>query len=197
MLEPLEDYSSFSDNELVLLALKNQAIFAILMNRYSEKLTRYAQRISNLRTEEVEDVIQEVFIKVYKNLNDFESDLRFSSWIYRITHNQVISHHRAKNARPQTVEIDDALANRLRAEVDLTKEIISQDLKVEIATLLAKLKPIHREILVLRFFEEKSYEEISDILKKPSGSVATLIYSAKKELKEKYEKSERQSLGKN
>jgi RNA polymerase sigma-70 factor (ECF subfamily) len=197
MLEPLEDYSSFSDNELVLLALKNQAIFAILMNRYSEKLTRYAQRISNLRTEEVEDVIQEVFIKVYKNLNDFESDLRFSSWIYRITHNQVISHHRAKNARPQTVEIDDALANRLRAEVDLTKEIISQDLKVEIATLLAKLKPIHREILVLRFFEEKSYEEISDILKKPSGSVATLIYSAKKELKEKYEKSERQSPGKN
>lgn len=197
MLEPLEDYSSFSDNELVLLALKNQAIFAILMNRYSEKLTRYAQRISNLRTEEVEDVIQEVFIKVYKNLNDFESDLRFSSWIYRITHNQVISHHRAKNARPQTVEIDDALANRLRAEVDLTKEIIGQDLKVEIATLLAKLKPIHREILVLRFFEEKSYEEISDILKKPSGSVATLIYSAKKELKEKYEKSERQSLGKN
>ncbi len=182
-----EDCSSKTDNELVLLTLENQVFFGILMSRYSEKLARYVRRISNLSPEETEDVLQEVFIKVYKNLNDFDASLKFSSWIYRITHNQVISHHRAKGARPQTVEIDDALANRLRAEVDLNAEILNNDLKEEISLLLAQLKPIHREVLVLRFFEEKSYEEISDILKKPNGSVATLIYSAKKELKEKYE----------
>ncbi|MFZ4648743.1 MAG: RNA polymerase sigma factor [Patescibacteria group bacterium] len=183
-----EEYSSKTDNELVLLALEDQVFFGVIMNRYSEKLARYTRRISNLSPEEIEDVLQEVFIKVYKNLNDFKVDLKFSSWIYRITHNQVISHHRAKGARPQTVEIDDSLANRLRAEVDLNAEIESHDLKKEISSLMAELKPIHREVLVLRFFEEKSYEEISDILKKPSGSVATLIYSAKKELKEKYGK---------
>ncbi|MCX6795760.1 MAG: RNA polymerase sigma factor [Candidatus Falkowbacteria bacterium] len=184
-----EDYSSKTDNELVLLALEDQAFFAGIMNRYSDKLARYIRRISNFGEEEVEDVLQDIFIKVYKNLNDFDNDLKFSSWIYRITHNQVISHHRAKSARPQTVEIDDFLANRLRAEIDLTAEIEGKDLKKEVATMLSVLKPIHREILVLRFFEEKSYEEISDILKKPNGSVATLIYSAKKELKEKYARS--------
>ena len=183
-----EDLSSKTDNELVSLALKDQAFFAVLMNRYSEKLARYVRRISNIDPEEVEDVLQDVFIKVYKNLNDFDQDLKFSSWIYRITHNQVISHHRAKGARPQVVEIDDALANRLRAEIDLNQEMEGKDLRQEVASLLGELKPIHREVLVLRFFEEKSYEEISDILKKPNGSVATLIYSAKKELKEKYGK---------
>jgi len=183
-----EDPSSKTDNELVSLALKDQAFFAILMNRYGEKLARYVRRISNLDSEEIEDVLQDVFIKVYKNLNDFDQDLKFSSWIYRITHNQVISHHRAKGARPQMVEIDDALANRLRAEIDLNQEMEGKDLQQEMASLLGELKPIHREVLVLRFFEEKSYEEISDILKKPNGSVATLIYSAKKELKEKYGK---------
>ena len=70
-------------------------------------------------------------------------------------------------------------------------EIENRDLQREISAVLTKLKPIHREVLVLRFFEEKSYEEISDILKKPNGSVATLIYSAKKELKEKYGRPQR------
>lgn len=188
MLQNSEDYSSKTDNELVSLTLGDQDFFAVLMNRYSEKLARYIRRISNLDPEEVEDVLQDVFIKVYKNLNDFDQDLKFSSWIYRIAHNQVISHHRAKGARPQMVEIDDALANRLRAEIDLNSEMEGKDLRQEVSSLLGELKPIHREVLVLRFFEEKSYEEISDILKKPNGSVATLIYSAKKELKEKYGK---------
>ena len=191
MLQNPEDYSSKTDNELVSLTLGNQVFFAILMNRYSEKLARYIRRISNLGPEEIEDVLQEIFIKVYKNLNDFDQDLKFSSWVYRITHNQVISHHRAKSARPQMVEIDEALANRLRAEINLNVEMESKDLQREVSLLLASLKPIHREVLVLRFFEEKSYEEISDILKKPNGSVATLIHSAKKELKEKYGKFQR------
>ncbi len=186
-----EENSSQSDNELVSLALKDQAFFAVLVNRYSPKLSRYIKRISNFDNEEVEDVLQDIFIKLYKNLNDFDIDLKFSSWIYRIAHNQVISHHRAKSARPQTVEIDDFLANRLRAEIDLNVEIENRDLQREISAVLTKLKPIHREVLVLRFFEEKSYEEISDILKKPNGSVATLIYSAKKELKEKYGRPQR------
>lgn len=184
-----EDNSSKTDNELVLLALKDQAFFADLMNRYSERLSRYIGRISNFGHEETEDVLQDVFIKVYKNLNDFDANLKFSSWIYRIAHNQVISHHRAKNARPQTVEIDDILANRLRAEIDLAVEVETNEAKKKLSEMLIKLKPAHREILVLRFFEEKSYEEISDILKKPTGSVATLIFSAKKELKEKYGRS--------
>ena len=189
MPQNIEEDSSQSDNELVSRALENQVFFGILMKRYSEKLARYVRRISNFDEEEIEDVLQDVFIKVYKNLNDFDQNLKFSSWIYRITHNQTISHHRAKNARPQTVEIDDILANRLRAEIDLAQEVENNELKQKISELLVTLKPIHREVLVLRFFEEKSYEEISDILKKPSGSVATLIFSAKKELKEKYGRS--------
>lgn len=183
-----EALSSKTDNELVFLSLQKQDYFGVLMNRYSDKLARYARSISNIKEEEIEDILQDVFIKVYKNLNGFDQSLKFSSWIYRITHNQVVSHHRSKKARPQTIEIDQFLANRLRSEVDISKEFESKDLKEEMTLLLSLLKPIHYEALVLRFFEEKTYEEISDILKKPKGSVATIIHSAKKELKEKYGK---------
>jgi len=125
-------------------------------------------------------------LKVYKNLNGFDPDLKFSSWIYRITHNQMISRHRYKQARPRLVAINEEIIKRIRSEFDLEKEVNNNYLAEEIKKVLAQLKPAHREILVLKFFEEKTYEEISDILKKPTGTVATMIRAAKQEFKSKW-----------
>ena len=83
-----------TDAELVELALENQAYFSDIVYRYQTKLTYYIRRLSNFPDEEIEDILQDVFIKVYKNLNDFDQSLKFSSWIYRITHNEVISKYR-------------------------------------------------------------------------------------------------------
>lgn len=172
-----------SDSDLVALSLENQSNFLYLVRRYEAKLLRYIFRISSFNLEEAEDILQEVFLKVYKNLNDFDQNLKFSSWIYRITHNQVISHFRQGKIRPRPTEITEDIAAKIKAEFDINDELNQGYLNHDINKIFDNLKDSYREILILRFFEDRSYEEISEILKKPAGSVATLLRSAKKDFK--------------
>jgi len=176
---------SLNDAELVKIILTDQENFLYLVNRYKDKLLNYIRRLTNASLEEAEDTLQEVFIKVYLNLNDFNPDLKFSSWIYRITHNQVISRHRKIKARPEgyMVDIEDQAARNLAADIDIVAATDLTILKQKITTILNQIAPKYREILVLKFLEEKNYQEISDILKKPAGTVASQLNKAKQEFK--------------
>lgn len=189
----INDINRKSDEELVLLALKNQDYFLFLIKRYEGKILRYIIRISGLRREDSEDLLQEVFIKVYQNLNGFDQDLKFSSWIYRIAHNVVIDNFRKKKARPEIANLDEDINDRIieniKSDFDITKEIDRKYLRKGMEGILKKLDGKYKEVLVLRFFEEKSYEEISDILKKPMGTISTLINRAKKQFREELAKS--------
>lgn len=170
-----------TDEELAMLVLENQSFFACLIERYQQKLLAYILRISNFSLEEAEDVLQEVFIKVYKNLNEFDADLKFSSWIYRITHNQVISTHRKLQARPQgdSIDADEEMLRKLASGLDTASEISIKILRENIDKVMSGIDAKYREVLVLRFFEEKDYKEISDIIRRPMGTVATLLNRAK------------------
>jgi RNA polymerase sigma-70 factor (ECF subfamily) len=178
------------DEELVKLSLADQDNFLYLVDRYKSRLMSYIRRLTNVNTEDAEDTLQEVFIKVYLNLNDFLADLKFSSWIYRITHNQVISRHRKLKARPEgyAVNIDDSAARNLAAEINIEAGADAQILKTNIFRILNKLDQKYREVLILRFWEEKNYQEISDIIKKPPGTVASTINKAKQEFKQELAK---------
>lgn len=182
----MQDGEDKSDKELVELTLQDQRYFLYLMRRYAEKLTRYIRRISSASAEDAEDILQEVFVKVYENLNNFDRDLKFSSWVYRITHNQVISNFRKEQARPHlnAQEIDEELMNKLASNLDVAAEVDNAFLKVYIDKILCKLEQKYREVLILKFLEEKDYSEISDILKKPVGTVASLVNRGKKKFKE-------------
>lgn len=184
------NFSSLTDAELVKLTLADQDNFVYLVDRYKGKLSSYVKRLTNANNEDAEDILQEVFIKVYLNLNDFNKDLKFSSWIYRITHNQVISGHRKLKARPEgyAVNLDDQLAKNLTAEIDMKGQVDAKILQKTINLVLEKLEPKYKDVLVLKFLEEKSYQEISDILKKPLGTVASLMNKAKQEFKIELEK---------
>lgn len=185
-----DDISSLTDAELVKLTLANQDNFVYIVDRYKGKLSSYVKRLTNANNEDAEDILQEVFIKVYLNLNDFNKDLKFSSWIYRITHNQVISGHRKLKARPEgyAVNLDDQLAKNLTAEIDIKGQVDHKILQETINSVLKKIDGKYRDVLVLKFLEEKSYQEISDILKKPLGTVASLMNKAKQEFKNELEK---------
>ena len=178
-----------TDLELVNLSLVQADNFAFLVDRYKLKLAAYIKRLTNVDEDDLEDILQEVFIKVYLNLNEFNKDLKFSSWIYRITHNQVISRHRKIQARPEgyKVIIDDALVNSLRAEVDIKGDIDKQILQKAVNDVLNRIHKKYRDVVILKFLEEKSYQEISDILKKPTGTIASLMNKAKKEFKQALE----------
>ncbi|MFA4941549.1 MAG: RNA polymerase sigma factor [Patescibacteria group bacterium] len=180
-----QKYQEKTDEELVLLALSDQDCFLYLMRRYEKKLLAYILRISNINQDEAEDILQDTFIKIYENLNDFDTELKFSSWAYRITHNQVISNYRKIKSRPQNIPLDinEEILGNLASSLDVKKDLDALFLRENIEKVLANLDIKYREILILKFLEEKNYKEISDILKKPMGTIATLINRAKKEFK--------------
>jgi RNA polymerase sigma-70 factor, ECF subfamily len=178
-----EECEKKEDSELVELSLKNQEYFYCLILRYEKKLFNYIRRISASSKEDIEDILQDVFISVYKNLNDFDNNLKFSSWIYRIAHNKTISQWRKSSSRPKTVSGDNeenGLFNFISSEEDIVKDLEKKCSAKEVKSIIFKLDEKYKDVLVLRFLEDKDYKEISDILKKPMGTVATLISRAKK-----------------
>ena len=186
-----QDFKGKSDEELVKLALENRDDFLFLVNRYKNKLYGYIRKITAVSAEDAEDLLQEIFLKAYLNLNDFDIGLKFSSWIFRIAHNEVISAYRKKLARPQhsAEPLDESIAESIAADFNITKRIDDALLRDKVSAVLDQLKKDCREIIILKFMEEKSYQEISDILKKPMGTVASLMNRAKKEFLAEYKKS--------
>ena len=86
------DCPELPDERLVAQTLDDRERFACLMRRYEARLLRYIQRISSLRKEDTEDVLQDAFISAYRNLHDFDHEKgKFSTWIYRIVRNGTIS----------------------------------------------------------------------------------------------------------
>jgi len=173
-----------SDEEVVKLILKNPDLYLCLMKRYEGKLFWYLKRISGLPDDDLEDLLQEVFIKAYQNLRDFDPSLKFSSWIYRIAHNHAISQYRKSKARPLLLagEEADIILDKLSGDSDLEDETFKKMRIDELKEVISRLEPKYGEVIILRYLEEKDYTEISDILKKPVGTVATLLSRAKKQL---------------
>lgn len=181
------DPENMSDEEIVSMALREKAFFAHIVFRYEDKLARYIMRLGIRNAEDREDTLQDIFIKIYKNLNDFDTSLSFSSWVYRIAHNEAISAYRKKNVRPEGHLIDagdERVARELTAEEGAEKMFDEQVNAEEVERALSCLDEKYRSALILRYFEHKEYEEISDILKIPTGSVGTLIHRGKKQLKD-------------
>lgn len=177
---------NLSDEELVVLTLKDKDNYECLVKRYEKKLARYVAHLSGLGREDAEDVLQEAFVKAYINLNDFDPRLKFSSWIYRITHNETVTHLRKKSVRPKTIDFqaDFEIFETIQDDLDLLEQIDRKFLRENLNRLIAGLDKKYREPIILKFLEEKNYQEISDILKIPMGSVATLISRGKKQLRE-------------
>ena len=187
-----EEIESLSDEEIVALTLKDQDNFVLIINRYKNKLFNYIRRITSIRDEDAEDLLQDIFLKVYLNLNDFDSGLKFSSWIYAIARNQVISNHRRLSVRAEghSTNLEDESARKLASNINIEKELDSQYLKYNVAKVLYSLNEKYREVLVLKFLEEKNYQEISDIIKKPVGTVGSLMNKAKSEFKKELAKQQ-------
>ena len=181
----MSDPSSLTDAEVVVRTLENKEFFSNIVHRYEAKLSRYVRRLGIKNDDDIIDVLQDIFIKIYKNLNAYDQSLPFSSWAYRIAHNEAITHFRRKNVRPEgnmALDSHDIIETFASGD-DLMKELTQKDdgriLREALTTLDAK----YRDVIVLRYFEGKEYDEIADILEMPMGSVATRLYRAKDQLK--------------
>ncbi len=165
--------------------IHNQSYFYVIIERYEKKLLNYIFRISDMTQEEAEDILQEVFIKVYLYINDFDKNLKFSSWIYRITHNLVIDKVRKEKFIVKINSEDkNKIIEKIKDDFNIEKEIDNTLLKQNIDKIFSEMDKKYKDILELKYLEDKDYNEISDILSKPIGTVGTLINRAKKQFRQ-------------
>ena len=177
-----------TDEEMVLLALRDPASFGHIIDRYEAPLARYILRLGVKQPEDREDVLQEIFIKVYRNLHGFDTGLKFSSWIYRIAHNEAISWFRKQNVRPEghLIADSDEILGLVRTREDDQEVQFDTSVNADtVRTALNQLDRKYKDVLILRYFEHLEYEEISDVLKIPVGSVGTLIHRGKQQLRDR------------
>ncbi len=151
----------------------NKELFAVLVRRHQDALVRYARYLVH-DEHKAHDVVQESFIKAYMNLNGFDTRKKFSSWIYRIVHNEAMN--MVKKYRKEYPLVD---AQELVSGEDLLGDLGRKETVRMVHTCLNDLPILYREPLVLFYLEEKSYEEISDIVRIPMGTVATRVNRAR------------------
>lgn len=180
------DEKNLSDEKIVKLTLENQDNFVLIVNRYKLRLYSFVCRLTNASREDAEDMMQEIFLKIYLNLNGFDRAFKFSSWVYAIARNHVISVHRKTNARAEgcSSSIETFETGAFVAEFNIEQLVDNEITKRLIIKILEKLDSKYREVLILKYLEEKDYNEIADIIQKPPGTVGFLINKAKKEFKQ-------------
>ncbi len=162
------------DEELVvLIRTKEKERFTDIVERYKDKLLRYATYLIH-DEQKAMDVVQDAFIKAYVNLNGFDVRKKFSSWIYRIVHNEAMnSVKKYHKETPFLPNVD--FQSEENIEYDFTRKEIIENAQ----SCLDGMSVLYSEPLALYYLDEKSYEEISDILRIPMGTVATRINRAK------------------
>lgn len=178
---------TLSDEELVVVVREqDREAFVTLVKRYEQPLLRYVDSII-WDADTAVDVVQESFIKAFRNLRSFDCKKKFSSWLYRIAHNCAIDHIKKEK---QHISLDNYLGwLQIPGTEPEIEDIILQ--KEELAHLHAKLKQLplkYREVLSLYYIAEKSYEEMSDILRLPTSTIGTQLRRAKQALRNEYAK---------
>lgn len=179
----MDELQALADEELAeLVQRKNEQAFGVLMKRYQPKMLRYGRRFLSDRAP-IEDVVQEVFIKTYENIQSYDATRPFSPWIYRIAHNQFVSALRAHSRLPFiTVDLD-LFPAHASYEIDPAGDEEREQMRAFVDRGLESLSPIYREVLVLYYLEQLSYQEISDVLHVPVGTVGIRLRRAREALK--------------
>lgn len=161
--------------------------FGFLVERYEKKLRRYAGRFL-FGYEDGEDLVQEVFLKAFSNIKGFDIDRSFSSWIYRIAHNEFINAIKKKGKEPLPFFDPDTLFPHPVDPHQADDDVKVADLKRMLELCLKELGPKYREVLVLYYYEDMDYKTISDVLQIPTSTVGIRLKRGKAALQESYNK---------
>ncbi len=161
---------------------------------FESLVQRYQRQVANLiyltmgNRDDVDDIAQEVFIRVYRSLPKFKFDASFFSWLYRITMNLCIDEIRKRKIR-RVLSLDYLTEDTLeksRKSKDHTMasdSVLTEEKRQVIQSALQRLTPEHREVLVLREYQDLSYNEIAETLGLRLEAVKSRIFRARMELK--------------
>ncbi|MEX1275883.1 MAG: sigma-70 family RNA polymerase sigma factor [Bacteroidota bacterium] len=161
---------------------------------FEELIRRYQHQVANLiyltlgNREEVDDLTQEVFIRVYRSLHRFEHSASVFSWIYRITMNLCIDEIRRRKIK-RTLSLEfftDHTLERERQSKETSNaedDLLLKEKKRMVSNALQRLSPLHRQIILLREYEDLTYEEIATTLRISTQAVKSRIFRAREELR--------------
>lgn len=196
----LKSESSEQDRDLVNKALAgDENAFKALMDKYRKSLTLHIQRMVRHRQGEVDDLVQESFIKAFSALNSYSVDYAFSTWLYKIATNHTIDFLRKKKLHTYSIDKPrETKDGSLEFELpDVTyrpdRHILADQRRQLIQDAIDSLPPKYHRVIVMRHQQEKSYEEIARELDLPLGTVKAHIFRAR-ELLNKYLRHKRSSL---
>ncbi|QQS49233.1 MAG: sigma-70 family RNA polymerase sigma factor [Acidobacteriota bacterium] len=171
----------------------DEAAFQEIVRRYRNQITNYVYRLLDDYDRAV-DLAQETFVRVYMSVDRYQATYNFSTYIYRIAHNLAISELRQRKRRrliPLPTFFSDRDSEEVEVELPDQRQVaadeamISDQRRQAVAKAIASLPDKYRAPLVLCDLEEKSYEEISEVLGLPVGTVKSRINRARNLLKEK------------
>lgn len=152
----------------------DQAAFGNLVDRYQHLLFTVAIRIVG-DYDEASDATQNAFVKAYRKLDTFDPGRRFFSWIYRILLNECLTRRRDKRAsEPLTPDVA-----RVGSPADLLE---AKERRARVKTAILALRPAYREVVVLRYFGELSYDDIADAVGVPVKTVKSRLHTARERL---------------
>ena len=193
VLEYAVPSKNLSDHELIEATKQgDEAAFAEIVNRYRNPITNFLYRFLN-DYEEAVDLAQETFVRVYFAIERYHTDYAFSTYIYRIATNLAISEIR-KRKRRQLLSLTGLFQNEDESETEFQlpdekslpdEDLIEDERNRTIARAIAALPDKYRAPIILREIEDKSYEEIAQILNLGLGTTKSRISRARNLLKEK------------
>lgn len=185
-----------NDNQLITQILDgDHHAYGQLVNRYKDLVFTLALRMLKHR-EEAEEVAQDAFVKVYKSLDKFKGDSKFSTWIYKVTYNTCLDNIKKNKKYINNVTIDDFTFNKLETIDNALEGMIKAEKSEVIKQSINKLPTEDSYILTLYYFEELSLEEMTKIIAASSNTIKVKLFRARKKLAvilEKHLKTENMS----
>ena len=170
--------------------------FDLLFHRYKHRLRSAVSRILDTR-EDVDDVVQDAFIKAYRALPKFRGDSQFFTWLYRIATNTAKNHLVAKARKHTSPDVDiyeEAASNEyshLQENENPENLLESRELELLIKETVQNLEPELRSAITLREHAGLSYEQIAQIMECPVGTVRSRIFRARASVSEKIREREK------
>lgn len=178
----IEKINELTDYELILKTLNvSNSYFEEIINRY-QNLVFYVINKMTIDKDEVADISQDIFIKMYKNLDKYDPTYKFSTWVIKISTNHIIDIRRKKKL--QLVELDNLFFDASKNEYSAENEYLAKEEIDSLRINIDSLPEQYREPLQLFVYQGLSYQEISNTLDVPITKIKNRIFKARKLLKE-------------
>ncbi len=158
-------------------------VYSYLVQKYKNVIFGLIYKYTN-DYNETQDLAQEVFIKMYKQINNFKFQSKLSTWLYRIATNICIDWDRRRNKNVKILHLDEVIT--IDNTIDLEDKIIFKEQQEKVRAIVGSLEDKYKLLIVMYHFHNLKYKEISDILQIPQRTVETRLYRARALIKKQF-----------